>query len=287
MEQRALGNSGLNVPVVGMGTWRTFDVHSSTAEADRHAIVEEALNVGVKLFDSSPMYGAAERVLAEALNGRRDEAIVATKVWAHSRALGEAQIDSALHCYDGWVDLYQIHNLVAWEEHLPVLEALKQRGLIRAIGATHYQPASFSTLVELMETGRIDVVQVPYNVWQREVEWDVLPRAEAMGIGVIAMRPFYEGGLLDRVPDKEALEPLRDFGVRTWAQALLKWILSDPRVHATIPATSRHGRMMENAAAGEPPWFGPRERDYVARLAGRLERYTTRPAAVARWTARR
>ncbi|HYU57577.1 MAG TPA: aldo/keto reductase, partial [Actinomycetota bacterium] len=122
-------------------------------------------------------------------------------------------------------------------------------------------------LTAVMRTGRVTAVQVPYNPRERAVEREVLPLAAELGIGVVVMRPFGEGSLTRRPPSEADLAPLAPFGVRTWAQALLKWILSDPRCQTAIPATSRLGRTRENAAAGDPPWFGPEERELVARLA--------------------
>jgi aryl-alcohol dehydrogenase-like predicted oxidoreductase len=269
METRPLGNSGLRVPVVGMGTWQTFDVRGAEAEANARKIVDTALAGGANFFDSSPMYGKAERVLGLALQGRRDQALVATKVWSGNVAQGRAQIDRALGFYGGKVDLYQIHNLVAWREYVPILERLRDEGKITAIGATHYSESAFGELVQVMKTGRITAIQIPYNPIQRDVEREILPLAADMNIGVILMRPFAEGGLMRNPPSDADLAPLRPFGVTTWAQALLKWGLSDPRCHVAIPATSKVHRMTENAQAGDPPWFGPDERKLVERLAGR------------------
>ncbi len=266
METRALGNSGLDVPVVGMGTWRTLDVRGSGAEANARAVVEAALAAGANFFDSSPMYGQAERVLAGALAGRRQQALIATKVWSHSLAEGRRQIDHALSLYGGHVDIYQIHNLANWQGHLPVLEGLRAAGQITAIGATHYSAGAFDELATVMRTGRISAIQIPYNPVEREVERRILPLAAELGLGVLVMRPFGEGGLLRRPPPEKALAPLRPFGVETWAQALLKWGLSDPRCHVAIPATSRPERMRSNAQAGEGPWFDAAARAYVAGL---------------------
>ncbi len=268
MHERALGRSGLTAPAVGMGTWRTFDVRGAAAEWQARAIVDEALIVGACLIDSSPMYGEAERVLGQALANHRSDALVATKMWARGADEGRAQIERALGLFGGHVDLYQIHNLVAWRTHLPLLERLRDEGRVGAIGATHYSAGAFGELAEVMRTGRIAAIQTPYNPLEREVEREILPLAHELGLGVVVMRPFAEGGLMRRPPTREALAPLRDWGVETWGQALLKWVLSDPRCHVAIPATSRAGRMTENAAAGAPPWFGADERAYVARLAG-------------------
>jgi diketogulonate reductase-like aldo/keto reductase len=265
MDTRRLGNHGPDVPVVGLGTWARLE---AAAAAGRHrAVVARALDAGATLFDSSPMYGRAEALLAEALGARRPEAFVATKVWTASAAEGRAQLDHALSLYGGRVDLMQIHNLVAWRDHLPMLEDARDAGTVGLIGATHYSPSAFTELEEVMATGRIDVIQIPYNPREREVERRILPRAAELGLGVLVMRPLGEGGLLRRPPPPDALRALAPFGVSTWPQALLTWGLSDERIHVAIPATSDPDRVDENAAAGEPPYFGPRERDLVAELA--------------------
>jgi aryl-alcohol dehydrogenase-like predicted oxidoreductase len=269
MERRAFGRTGLDVPVIGMGTWRTFNVRGQTPEAARIALVDEALEAGANLFDSSPMYGEAERVLGRALAGRRDVALLSTKVWAGSAREARAQMERAFGFYGGLVDIYQIHNLSAWQEVLPLLEDERQRGLVRVVGATHYDPSAFRELLGVMRSGRVGAIQIPYNPQEREVEDEVLPLAAELGLGVIVNRPFGEGSLVRRQVSPDDLRRLRPFGVQTWGQALLKWILSDPRVHTAIPATTRPGRPRENAAAGDPPWFGPAEREYVAALATR------------------
>ncbi|MDB4877225.1 MAG: aldo/keto reductase [Gemmatimonadetes bacterium] len=266
MEHRDLGKSGLSVPVVGMGTWRTFDVNGTALEAERKKIVDVAIDSGANLFDTSPMYGEAEDVLAGAIGGRRDGVLIADKVWTPSAEEGREQIARALGWFGGRVDIYQIHNLVAWQTHLPVLEKLRDDGHVRVVGATHYQHSAFGDLIALMRTGRIAQIQIPYNAQDRVAEKEILPAAADLGIGVIVMRPLGEGALVRRSPAPEKLERLAPFGVRTWPQALLKWILSDPRVHAVIPATSRPERMRENAEAGTGPWFDADTRHYVSRL---------------------
>jgi aryl-alcohol dehydrogenase-like predicted oxidoreductase len=269
MERRTLGPDGFEVPVVGMGTSRTFDVRGRAAEATSRRIVEEARAAGANLCDASPMYGEAERVLGLARDGRREEAIVATKVWTADDDQAERQIETSLRHAHGRVELYQIHNLVAWPERLDRLERLRDEGLADVVGVTHYDPAAFDELMTVMHSGRIGFVQVPYNPLERDVERAVLPLAEELGLGVMLMRPFGRGSVLRRWPSPADLAPLEPFGVTTWPQALLKWGLSDPRCTLSIPATSRPGRMTENAAAGDPPWLGPDERDFITRLATR------------------
>jgi len=266
MDQRPFGATGLTVPAIGMGTWQTFDVRGERAERARREVVDAALRAGMNLFDTSPMYGESPRVLAAALHGRRERALVADKVWTDSRMEAREQVRRSLEWY-GTVDIYQIHNLVAWRDHLPLLEDLRDRGLARVIGATHYRHAAFPELMEVMRTGRIQMIQIPYNAADRVVEREVLPLAQELGMGVLVMRPLGTGELVRDAPPPSALEPLERYGVRTWAQALLKWVVSDRRVHCAIPATSNVRHAEENAAAGEPPWFDEDVRAYVAELA--------------------
>jgi aryl-alcohol dehydrogenase-like predicted oxidoreductase len=249
-----------------MGTWKTFDVDG---ENPRRAVVDAALETGTNLFDSSPMYGRAEKVLGQALQGRRDQALVATKVWTPDDQIAEAQIQAALGHFQGCVDLYQVHNLVAWERRLARLEQLREEGSVRAVGITHYQHSAFPSLMDIMRSGRVSFVQVPYNAANRVVEEELLPLAAELGIGVIVMQPLGIGRLTTQPPPTSALEPLHAFGVTTWAQALLKWLVSDPRVSTVIPATSNPEHARQNARAGEPPWLGPEERAHIARLAER------------------
>jgi aryl-alcohol dehydrogenase-like predicted oxidoreductase len=269
IEERPLGEtSGLTVPVVGMGTWQTLDVRGA-AERRAQEIVGAALDAGARFLDSSPMYGEAERVLGEGLGERRAEALVATKVWTSDDREAERQVQRALGWYGGRVDLYQVHNLVSWPGRLTLLERERDRGHVVAIGATHYSPSAFGELARVMRSGRISAIQIPYNPHERDVEREILPLAEDLGLGVVVMRPMGGGGgLVTRPPDDAKLEPLREYGVTTWGQALLKWVLSDRRCHVAIPATSRPERARENAAAGAPPWFDEEARALVARLAG-------------------
>ena len=267
MQRRLLGTTGLDVPVVGMGTWRTFDVRGPAAEESCRRVLDAAFQGGATLFDTSPMYGAAEEVLARTLGERRDQALVADKVWTDDDDAADAQVARALALYGGRVDIYQVHNLVAVERRLRTLARLRQEGAVRVVGVTHYQHHAYPDLVRLMRQGAVEMIQVPLNAADREVEREVLPVAADCGIGVLVMRPLGAGALARRAPAEALLAPLRPFGVTTWAQALLKWILSDPRVTCVIPATSSPERMRENAAAGEPPWLDAEMRAYVERLA--------------------
>ena len=248
----------------GLGTWQTFGGDRALAREVVHA----ALDAGTRLFDSSPMYGEAEASLGQALAERRAEATVATKIWAPDVDEGRRQYEAQQRFF-GRVEIEQVHNLVAWRDHLRWLERERDAGRVDRLGVTHYSARAFAELEQALETGRFDTVQVPLNPVEREAERRLLPLAAERGIAVIVMRPLGGTGapLVRRDPGPQALERLSGYGIETWAQALLKWALSDPRVDAIIPATSRPERARENAAAGSPPWLGPEEREYVAHLA--------------------
>ena len=264
MEVRSFGSTGLRLPVIGLGTWSVFDV--SNADEDRaRSVVRVMFEGGTRFVDSSPMYGRAEAVLGRALEGIRREVVVATKIWARSPREGREQFEAQLRFYGRRVDIEQIHNLVAWQDHLGWLQAEREAGGIGFLGATHWNETSFDELVTVMRSGRIDCVQIPYSPLERRCERHVLPLAEELGLGVIAMRPFAEGALLGRAPSDPGV--LRALGVETWTQALLKWTLSDPRVHVAIPATSVVDHAVSNVAAGDPPWFDAEQRELVAREA--------------------
>jgi aryl-alcohol dehydrogenase-like predicted oxidoreductase len=232
MERRRLGRTGWEVPVIGMGTWRTFDVGPGEEPRVRE-VVDAALDAGTRFFDSSPMYGRAEGVLGRALGERRRHVLVATKVWTDSPGEAHRQLETQLDLYGGRVDLEQIHNLVAWREHLPWLEAERDAGRIGAIGATHYDESAYGELEEVMRTGRIDAIQIPWNARQRAAERRILPLAAELDLGVVAMRPF-AGGTLAGTSDPAEL---------------LRKALSDTRVHVAIPATANPAHARANATA--------------------------------------
>lgn len=269
MQSRLLGRSGIEVPAVGLGTWQVLDVRGS-GEETRHEVVRTALEAGANLFDSSPMYGEAERVLGDALKKYgRDRAILAMKVSASNDREAQRQIEHTLSHFGGRVELYQVHNLVAVERRVQMLHRLKDEDRILAVGATHYSHREFRRLMNVMRSGAVDFVQVPYNAADTSVVEEVLPLAEELQLGIIAMMPLACGRLVRNAPSEKDLEPLREFGVETWAQALLKFVLSDERVSCVIPATSSPDRAHENAQAGQPPFFSPEERKYVSLLARR------------------
>jgi len=262
---RRLGRDGPVLPVVGLGTWRVFDVGPS-GQADADAVVAAAFDSGVRVVDSSPMYGRAEAVLSSAVAAGpgRATTFVATKVWTSSVEDGREHYRRQLAWFGGRIDLLQVHNLVAWRDHLPWIEAERAAGRVGAIGVTHYSATALDEMAAVMRTGRIQAIQVPLNPRERAAEARILPLAEELGIGVLTMRPFGEGGLLGRPFPAE----LRAAGLGSWPEALLRWTLSDARITVALPATASAEHVRANAAASGPPVPNPELRDLVARLAG-------------------
>ena len=175
-----------------MGTWQTLDLPERSGDeppgrgSGRDDVVGAALDAGSTFVDSSPMYGEAERTLAQGLGDRRDEAFVATKLWTPDDAEARRQAKRAIEFYGGRVDLYQVHNLVGTNQRLDLLELLRDDGKVGHIGATHYSPSAFDELENVMRSGRVSAIQIPYNPHEREVEARILPLAEQLGLGVIA-----------------------------------------------------------------------------------------------------
>ena len=253
MDERRLG------PVIGLGTWNTFGGDTEAAED----VVRAALDTGYRLFDSSPMYGGAEASLGAALEPRRADAIVATKIWTASLDEARAQFRRQLSWFRH-VEIEQIHNLVAWREHVDWIEREREAGSVEKIGVTHYATSAFGELADALRTRRFDTLQVPLNPHERECERQLLPLAAELGVAVIVMRPLGEGSLVRRSPPQHVLDEL---GVESWPEALLKWALSDERVDVVIPATRNPDHARANARAGVGPWFGSEERRVVEQFA--------------------
>lgn len=265
MLTRPIPSSGVQLPIVGLGTWQTFDppVKSPEVMARLEATLRALHDAGGRVVDSSPMYGDSERVVGELAEraGILDALWMATKVWTSGEARGIRQMqDSAARLRRPTLDLMQVHNLVDWRTHLTTLRRWKDEGRVRHIGVTHYQPSAFEELERIVRRERIDAVQLPYSVALRDAERRLLPAAREAGVAVIVNLPFGGGGLLRRLSAKPLPDSVRAWAA-SWPQALLKFILADPAVTCVIPGTSDPRHMVDNAAAGSGrmPTEGERE----------------------------
>ncbi len=268
MQTRKLAT--LQVPPIGMGTWKTFDVHSKAEITVRKEIIAACLSEGVALLDSSPMYGESESVVGVTTEGKRERFQLATKVWCTGLSQGKVEIARSFERFrTDYIDVFQIHNLLDWQTHLSTLERLKAEGRIGLIGITHYMTEAYPEMIRIMKGGRISTIQIPYNVLERTCEQEILPLAEELGIGVIVMQPLGVGRLVTGLRREPDLAPLRAHGIETWAQALLAWILADMRTSVVIPATSKPERIRENAAVGASPVLPKELRKYIEQEAQR------------------
>jgi aryl-alcohol dehydrogenase-like predicted oxidoreductase len=263
MEERPLGRTGTHVPVVGLGTWRVFDLPPDHADVAQ-AVFAAAHERGTRLVDSSPMYGRAETILGTVASATRDETLVATKIWTSTVPDGQAQFRAQLGFFAGRVELLQVHNLVSWQEHLEWMGRERDAGRVRWLGATHYSSSAFGELERVMRSGRIDAIQVPLNPVQREAEARILPLAADLGLGVLVMRPFGEGALIARLRGRTFPADLAAAGLRDWPDALLRWCLSDRRVTVALPATATPVHAAANAESGNGPWLDAALRQRIA-----------------------
>ena len=254
LHQRPIPSSREMLPVIGVGTWRTFDVGN---RADARAPLAEVLRLlfaaGGSVIDSSPMYGASEGVVGDLLAeaGTRDRAFLATKVWTSGRDNGVAQMRASLRLLrTDRIDLMQIHNLVDWRVHLATLKAMKAEGRIRYIGITHYTPSAHDELESVMRAEKWDFVQLNYALDDRAAERRLLPLAAERGIAVIVNQPFGGGGLVRRLMARKLPDWAGEVGATTWAQLLLKFVLANPTVTCAIPGTGKPDHMRDNLQAG-------------------------------------
>lgn len=257
MLTRPIPSSGEALPVIGLGTWRAFDVaHGSAPYRELRGVIQALLAAGGTVIDSSPMYGRAEAVLGSLLTeaGSHGDAFVATKVWTRGRADGLRQMNESLDkLHSGSIDLMQVHNLLDWRTHLPTLREWRAAGRIRYLGISHYTASAYDELEAVMRAERCDFVQVNYSLDERAAERRILPFAAERGMAVLINRPFGGGGLLRRLRDRPLPPWADEIGATSWAQLLLKFVLSQPAVSCAIPGTGNPRHMADNAAAG----FGP------------------------------
>jgi diketogulonate reductase-like aldo/keto reductase len=254
MLTRLIPASGEALPIVGLGTWQTFDVgRRTTARAPLADVLRTLFDHGGTVIDSSPMYGRSEGVVGDLLaeldgHGR---AFVATKVWTEGRERGVRQMnDSLRRLRTGRLDLMQVHNLVDWRTHMASLREWKQGGRIRYMGITHYTPSAFDSLERVIVAERPDFVQLPYSIGVRAAETRILPLCAERGVAVLVNRPYETGDLFRKVRRRELPDWAGDFDAASWGQFFLKYILGHEAVTCVIPGTSKAKHMADNAGAG-------------------------------------
>jgi diketogulonate reductase-like aldo/keto reductase len=254
MNTRPIPSTHEALPVVGCGTWIGFDVAAGSAEYQRLPGVLDALfAAGGKVIDSSPMYGRAETVTGDLLaaSNQRAKAFLATKVWTSGRDAGIAQMEQSFaRLRTDRIDLMQVHNLVDWRTHLKTLRGWKDKGRVRYIGITHYTASAYAEVEAVLGAEKLDFLQINYSFDAHEAAQRLLPLAAERGVAVIVNMPFGGGGLLRRLRDKPLPAWAAEIGCTSWAQVLIKFVLSHPAVTCTIPGTSRPEHMADNAAAG-------------------------------------
>ena len=261
MQTRVIASSGAALPVIGCGTWIDFDVGSRPAELpQRAAVLQELFGAGGRVIDSSPMYGSAEQVVGQLLEGSgpRAKAFLATKVWTTGRRQGIAQMERSMALLrTDHIDLLQVHNLLDWRTHLETLRAWKDAGRISYIGVTHYTESAHAELEQVLRTTQLDFVQINYSIAARNAEKRLLPLAAERGVAVLANLPFGGGGELRALRAKPLPAWACEIGCASWNQLLLKFVLSQPAVTCVIPGTSNPAHMKDNAAAGSGELPGP------------------------------
>ena len=256
MNLRPIPSTGERLPVIGLGTWQTFDVSPNSAEAEvRREVLKQFYETGGRAVDSSPMYGRAEGLVGELARDLKisDQLFLATKVWTRGRENGVEQMQqSARRLRRHIIDLMQVHNLVDVDTHLITLRTMKSQGLIRYIGVTHYTEAAYDRIMALMRSrGQpLDFVQFNYNIAARQAEKRLLPLAADLGVATMINEPFEKGTLFRTVRGRKLPEWAKEFDCESWAQFFLKYIVSHPAVTCAIPATANPEHVVDNTRSG-------------------------------------
>jgi diketogulonate reductase-like aldo/keto reductase len=273
MQTRTIPSSGEKLPVVGCGTWQTFDVGpDATARRKLADVLTTLFDAGGSVIDSSPMYGTSEDVAGSIVAelGARQKAFLATKVWTRGREAGIKQIERSMQLLrTDNLDLMQVHNLLDWRVHLATLRDLKSKGRIRYLGVTHYTSSAYGELEAVMQSEKLDFIQVNYSADDRPAEDRILPLAADRGMAVLINLPFGGGGLLRRLRSRPLPQWAAEIDCHSWAQVLLKFVLGNPVVTCVIPGTSNPEHMRENAQAGAGAFLNEAQRKrIVAELSG-------------------
>jgi diketogulonate reductase-like aldo/keto reductase len=271
MLTRPIPSTGDAMPVIGLGTWRAFDIGADPAARQQlREVCRRLIDAGGRMIDTSPMYGRAEAVTGDLLAelGARSRAFLATKVWTTGRESGIAQMRRSAQLLQTEVlDLIQIHNLVDWRTHLPTLRRMKDEGSVRYIGITHYTTGALPELARILRAEHgIDFVQLGYSPATRAAETELLPTALDRGVAVIVNQPLERGDFLRRVHGRPLPDWTREFDCTSWAQLFLKFILAEAAVTCVIPATGNADHMKDNLAAGFGSLPDARQRRLIREL---------------------
>lgn len=271
---RPIPSTGEPLPLIGLGSWVQFDVNDGSPEkGELTEVLRQMLQLGGTVLDTSPMYGNAEKILGELTQatGMADQFFYATKVWTNGRQDGIAQMeDSIRKLRRTTIDLMQIHNFLDWTTHLPTLRQWKEEGRIRYIGITHYTVASHAQLEEILRAEPLDFVQLNYSMGLRQAEQSLLPAAQDLGVAVLVNEPLEKAALFKKVRGKTLPPWAADYGIRTWAQFFLKFVISHPAVTCAIPGTSVIPHLLDNMEAGLEPLPDEKARARMAEYWERL-----------------
>ena len=252
MNARPIPSTGEKLPVIGMGTWQTFDIAPADS-GPMEEILKAFVELGGKVLDSSPMYGRSEEVAGSIIekNALRQKLFVATKVWTTGKNQGIAQMEASMAKLKAKpIDLLQVHNLQDVATHLDTLRGWKKDGLVRYLGITHYTASQHGAVEKLLASETLDFVQINYSVGEREAEKTLLPLAKDRGVAVIANRPFAGGELFKKLLAKPLPDWAKEIDCTSWAQLLLKFVVSHPAMTCAIPATSKMTHLRDNMKAG-------------------------------------
>jgi diketogulonate reductase-like aldo/keto reductase len=251
---KSIPHTGESLPVIGLGTWQTFDVGPAPSErAPLREVLREFVRLGGTVIDSSPMYGRSESVVGDLATELKldGKLFVATKVWTSGREAGIRQMEQSFQRLRAKpVNLMQIHNLVDWRTHLTTLRGWKKDGRVRYIGVTHYTASAYDQLARVLENEELDFVQLNYSIAEREAEQRLLPLAADRGVAVLVNRPFAQAQLFSKVRGKPLPPFAEEIGCASWAQFFLKFVVSHPAVTCAIPATSKVQHLTDNMQAG-------------------------------------
>ena len=255
MIQRQIPSTGEGLPVIGLGTWQTFDMPASSNLESLKQVLNTMSKTGGKLIDSSPMYGRSEEIIGLLTkDDANDSFFYATKVWTRGKDEGIQQMENSFRKMKrSVIDLMQIHNLVDWKTHLATLKKWKGEGKIRYIGITHYMDYMHRELADIIQSERIDFVQFNYSITNRHAEEVLLQTAADNGVATLINRPFGEGNLFNMVNGKTLPPWATEYGIESWSQFFLKFIVSHPAVTCIIPATSNPDHCRDNMKAGIEP----------------------------------